>query len=149
MKDGRKSFRAISRELKVSSPTVKARYERLITIGLVKSVRPVIDLSKVDSRKKDKLFGEEMVRQLKNQGKHVHVKLDNLRVRMQCEYCGGPINARPKVLKFASFQRFFCCASCKTQYGQKHAGRIDSIVEQYKDMQKQEKRIALSNEKVG
>ncbi|MEP0824151.1 MAG: AsnC family protein, partial [Nitrososphaera sp.] len=29
MEDGRKSFRAISREIKVSTPTVKSRYERL------------------------------------------------------------------------------------------------------------------------
>ncbi|MCH8860202.1 MAG: AsnC family transcriptional regulator, partial [Thaumarchaeota archaeon] len=35
MKDGRKSFRAISRELKISTPTVKARYERLVNIGLI------------------------------------------------------------------------------------------------------------------
>ncbi|MGI0003924.1 MAG: AsnC family transcriptional regulator, partial [Candidatus Nitrosotenuis sp.] len=36
IKDGRKSFRQISREIKVSTPTVQARYERLVNIGLVK-----------------------------------------------------------------------------------------------------------------
>ncbi len=29
IKDGRKSFRQISREIKISTPTVQARYERL------------------------------------------------------------------------------------------------------------------------
>jgi DNA-binding Lrp family transcriptional regulator len=48
MKDGRKSFHAISREIKVSTPTVKSRYKRLVNIGLIKSVKPEIDLSKVD-----------------------------------------------------------------------------------------------------
>jgi DNA-binding Lrp family transcriptional regulator len=40
MEDGRKSFRAISREIKVSTPTVKSRYERLVNIGLIKAVKP-------------------------------------------------------------------------------------------------------------
>jgi DNA-binding Lrp family transcriptional regulator len=50
MEDGRKSFRAISREVKVSTPTVKNRYERLVNIGLIRSVKPEIDLSKVHDR---------------------------------------------------------------------------------------------------
>jgi Lrp/AsnC family leucine-responsive transcriptional regulator len=52
MEDGRKSFRAISREIRVSTPTVKSRYERLVNIGLIKSVKPDIDLSKVYSERK-------------------------------------------------------------------------------------------------
>ena len=60
---------------------------------------------------------------------------------MQCEYCGGPIHAKPKVLEFANFQRFFCCAGCKNYYKEKHEGRIRSIVEQYKEMQKEAKKI--------
>ncbi len=52
MEDGRKSFRAISREIKVSIPTVKSRYPPLVNIGLIKSVKPEIDLSKVDNPKK-------------------------------------------------------------------------------------------------
>jgi DNA-binding Lrp family transcriptional regulator len=55
IEDGRKSFRAVSREIKVSTPTVKARYDRLVNMGLVKSVKPEIDLSKIDIHKQ-KLF---------------------------------------------------------------------------------------------
>lgn len=137
MEDGRKSFRAISRQIKVSTPTVKSRYERLVNIGLIKSVKPEIDLSKVDSRKKNQFFGgEETIKQLEEQKKHFHVKVENMKVKMQCEYCGGPINSKPKVLEFANFQRFFCCTGCKNQYKEKHEGRIRSLVEQYKAMQK-------------
>jgi DNA-binding Lrp family transcriptional regulator len=137
MEDGRKSFRAISRQIKVSTPTVKSRYERLVNIGLIKSVKPEIDLSKVDSQKKNQFFGgEETIKQLEQQKKHFHVKVENMKVKMQCEYCGGPINSKPKVLEFANFQRFFCCIGCKNNYREKHAGRIQSIVEQYKEMQK-------------
>ena len=141
MEDGRKSFRAISRQIKVSTPTVKSRYERLVNIGLIKSVKPEIDLSKVDSRKKNQFFGgEETIKQLEEQKKHFHVKVENMKVKMQCEYCGGPINGKPKVLEFANFQRFFCCIGCKNNYREKHAGRIQSLVEQYKEMQKEAKK---------
>lgn len=142
MEDGRKSFRAISREIKVSTPTVKSRYERLVNMGLIKSVKPEIDLSKVDREKKNLFFGEETIKLLEKQKKHFHVKVDdNLKVKMQCEYCSGPINGKPKVLEFANFQRFFCCIGCKNNYREKHAGRIHSIVEQYNEMQKEAKKI--------
>jgi DNA-binding Lrp family transcriptional regulator len=142
MEDGRKSFRAISREIKVSTPTVKSRYERLVNIGLIKSVKPEIDLSKVNREKKSEFFGEETIKQLEKQRKHFHVKVDsNMKVNMECEYCGGPIHAKPKVLEFANFQRFFCCIGCKNNYKEKYAGRIQSIVEQYKEMQKEAKKL--------
>jgi DNA-binding Lrp family transcriptional regulator len=91
MDDGRKSFRAISREIKVSTPTVKSRYERLVNIGLIKSVKPEIDLSKINREKKSQFFGEEAIRQLEEQKKHFHVKVDrNMKIKMQCEYCVDP-----------------------------------------------------------
>jgi DNA-binding Lrp family transcriptional regulator len=144
MEDGRKSFRAISREVKVSTPTVKSRYERLVNIGLIKSVTPEIDLSKIHSiggrEKKNQFFGEETIKQLEEQKKHFHVKVEeNMKVMMQCEYCDGPINGKPKVLEFANFQRFFCCVTCKNNYREKHAGRIESIVEQYRGEMKDKK----------
>ena len=141
MEDGRKSFRAISREIKVSTPTVKSRYERLVDMGLIKAVKPEIDLSKVNRDKKNQFVGEETIKQLEKQKKHFHVKLDNMRVKMECEYCGGPIHAKPKVLQFANFERFFCCIGCRNNYREKHAGRIQSIVEQYKEMQKEAKKL--------
>jgi DNA-binding Lrp family transcriptional regulator len=125
---------ALSREIRVSTPTVKSRYERLVNIGLIKSVKPDIDLFKVYSRKKNQSFGEETIKQLEKQKKHFHAKVENMKVKMQCEYCGGPIHAKPKLLEFANFQRFFCCAGCKNHYKEKHEGRIRSIVEQYKEM---------------
>lgn len=86
MEDGRKSFRAISREIKVSTPTVKSRYERLVNIGLAKSVKPEIDLSKVTRGKKKSQFfgggGGETIKQLEEQKKHFHVKVvENMKVK--------------------------------------------------------------------
>ena len=34
-KDGRKSFRQISRETGITTPTVKARFERLVNVGFI------------------------------------------------------------------------------------------------------------------
>ena len=43
LKDGRKSFRQISRETGITTPTVKARFERLVNIGFIEGVLPVFD----------------------------------------------------------------------------------------------------------
>jgi DNA-binding Lrp family transcriptional regulator len=37
LKDGHKSFREISRETGITTPTVKARFSRLVNIGFIKS----------------------------------------------------------------------------------------------------------------
>src|SRR3972149_7581820 len=55
IRDGRKSFRQISREIKVSTPTVKARYERLVNVGLIKAVSPVLDMGKLESKTSERL----------------------------------------------------------------------------------------------
>lgn len=131
MQDGRKSFRAISREIKVSTPTVKARYERLVNIGLIKSVRPEIDFSKIDTKSREQFFNP--VQTFKKKQFH---KTEELRIKMQCDFCGGPISSKPKVLKFANIERFFCCTSCRNNYKEKYGGRIQSIAEQYREEQK-------------
>lgn len=56
MEDGRESFRAVSREIKVNTLTVKARYDRLVNMGLVKSVKLEIDLSKIDIHNQKQFF---------------------------------------------------------------------------------------------
>ncbi len=130
MEDGRKSFRAISREIGTSTPTVKARYERLVNIGLIKAVRPEIDMSKVAGPNKSS-FGAL--------GKKQNVRLDNLKVKVKCDFCAGPVHDAPKVLRFANFERFFCCVSCRNGYREKYAGRIQSLVEQYGKKGRKEK----------
>jgi DNA-binding Lrp family transcriptional regulator len=132
MEYGRKSFRAISREIEVSTPTVKVRYDRLVNMGLVKSVKPEVDLSKVDIHNQKQFFSEENIKQLREQNKHLHIKIENPKTKMLCEYCGGTINSKPKVLQFANFQRSFCCLGCKNNYKEMHVGRIQSIIEHHK-----------------
>jgi DNA-binding Lrp family transcriptional regulator len=47
-KDGRKSFREISRETGITTPTVKARFDRLMNVGFIKSVSPILNFDIVE-----------------------------------------------------------------------------------------------------
>jgi len=125
--DGRKSFRQISRELGISTPTVQARYQRLVNIGLIKSISPVIDSTNIVNEQKE---------QIQVSGSHESQDLNlksGMSVKMKCDLCEGPIGDKPHVFKFANFERFFCCNTCKTQYKEKNRGRIQSIIEQTKE----------------
>jgi len=125
--DGRKSFRQISRELGISTPTVQARYQRLVNIGLIKSISPVIDPTNIINKQKKQIKVLDS-----HESQDVNLK-SGMSVKMECDLCEGPIGDRPHVFKFASFERFFCCNTCKTQYKEKNKGRIQSIIEQAKE----------------
>lgn len=122
-KDGRKSFRQVSREIKVSAPTVKMHYERLVNIGLVKGVSLDIDLGKLQTKTNSKLG------QIKNKALNGNkIKFDkNFLVKIACDYCNGPVHGKMSILKVGNQERFFCCTSCKTLYHEKYRGRIDRL----------------------
>jgi hypothetical protein len=67
--------------------------------------------------------------------------VEDMKIKIHCEYCDGTINTKPKMPEFANFPRFICCIGCKNQYKEKHAVRIQAIVEQYKEMQKEAKNL--------
>ncbi|EGG41897.1 AsnC family transcription regulator [Candidatus Nitrosarchaeum limnium SFB1] len=123
LKDGRKSFRQISREIKVSTPTVQARYERLVNVGLIKSVSPIIDLGMLENKT------EKRIEKIKSKSMKKHdVKITkNMILKMNCDLCKGPISDKPHILKIANFERFFCCTSCRSLYKEKYKGRIDAL----------------------
>ncbi len=125
--DGLKSFRQISRELDISTPTVQARYQRLVNIGLIKSISPVIDPTNVINKQKKQIMVLDS-----HELQDVNLK-SGMSVKMKCDLCDGPIGDKPHVFKFVNFERFFCCNTCKTQYKEKNRGRIQSIIEQAKE----------------
>jgi DNA-binding Lrp family transcriptional regulator len=146
LKDGRKSFREISRETGITTPTVKARFTRLINVGFIKSVSPILNLDLIEKggilgseHDKEQNKGSENSKGIENENKKNN-KLDlswhpdskfklkkGLKIKLDCEFCGGPILAEPHVFKFANYERFFCCTACMSGYKQKYAGRIESI----------------------
>ncbi len=148
LKDGRKSFRQISRETRITTPTVKARFERLVNIGFIKGVLPVFDFGKVNNTKDIMQIQNINKVKTKKEKKHFHKnghnslleegvgkiekKITNgLAINLVCDYCHGPVLGKPRVLKFAELERFFCCNSCKTGYSEKYKGRIESIKRKY------------------
>ena len=148
LKDGRKSFRQISRETGITTPTVKARFERLVNIGFIKGVLPVFDFGKINNTKDiiqlqniDKI---KTKKEKKYIDKNAHNNLfeeevdkikeqitNGLEIDLECDYCHGPVFGKPRVLKFADLERFFCCNSCKSDYSEKYKGKIESIKRKY------------------
>ena len=123
LEDARKSFRQVSREINVSTPTVMKRYERLVNVGLIKAVSLNLDLGKLETKTSIRL---DHLRQktLKNH----NIKLDRgILVKIACDYCKGPVHGKPSILKFANVERFFCCTSCKALYKEKYKGRIKAL----------------------
>ena len=146
LEDGRKSFRQISRDTGITTPTVKARYDRLINIGFIKGVLPIFDFEKVESggRKEKNLAHLENLKEdvkrrrnihdnnLKEEIRTIQKKISGgLAINIVCDFCEGPVHDKPKILKFANIERFFCCNSCKSGYSQKYRGRIESIKRKY------------------
>jgi DNA-binding Lrp family transcriptional regulator len=128
-KDGRKSFRQVSRETGISTPTVKARFERLVNIGFIKAVIPIIDFEKVQQNDEiSELRTEGYDNQYQQNQKKIKSSIKNgLKIMMSCDFCHGSIAGDPQVMKFANYERFFCCTSCKSEYKRKYGGRIEAI----------------------
>jgi DNA-binding Lrp family transcriptional regulator len=128
-KDGRKSFRQVSRETGISTPTVKARFERLVNIGFIKAVIPIIDFEKVQQNEEiSELRTEGYDNQYQQNQKKIKSSIKNgLKIMMSCDFCHGSIAGDAQVMKFANYERFFCCTSCKSEYKRKYGGRIEAI----------------------
>ena len=142
LEDGRKSFRQISRDTGITTPTVKARLERLINVGFIKSVIPVFDFNKVDSNyasnipvdnKKNKMVrnNQEVIY---NNNKVFEREIDEIKDRIKkgiaikvlCYFCQNSIDRKPIVLKFNKLDLFFCCTLCKNNYIQKYDLKVKS-----------------------
>ena len=142
LKDGRKSFRQISREIGLSTPAVKSRFSRLLNLGVIKSVSPILDLDKLsyktntgDDRntKLDRIIHNARQKVIKySLANGSNIKLDTgLSVKISCDYCKIPLFAKMFPLKVTSFERFFCCKECRIAYKKRYAGRIEAIRKRY------------------
>ena len=134
LKDGRKSFREISRETGITTPTVKARFTRLVNVGFIKSVSPILDFDKIENESILKPARVKENQNKKNDKQGLYQQQQDkfkikkgLKIKLDCEFCNGPIFVHPHVFRFANYERFFCCTGCMSVYKQKYAGRIESI----------------------
>lgn len=147
LNDGRKSFREISRETGITTPTVKARFTRLVNVGFIKSVSPVLNFDIIEN---ENILNPEVKREHKsndnlkllenennknknnrpriNQQQDIKSKIKKgLKIKLDCDFCEGPIVSHPYIFRFANYERFFCCTGCLSGYKQKYSGRIESI----------------------
>ena len=123
IKDGRKSFNQVSREIKVSAPTIKTRYDRLVNVGLIKAVTLDLDLGKLESKTGERL-DHLKEKTIKSRG----IKFDkSMIIELSCDYCKGSVDGKPHILKFRNYERFFCCTSCKSLYKEKYETRINAL----------------------
>ena len=162
LKDGRKTFREISRETGITTPTVKARFNRLVNVGFIKAVSPILNFDIVEegsigkseleikNNKKNNNQGAEAMKkdedeewikenrkgqpkyrnqnQQKQQLQDAKFKIKKgIKIKLDCEFCKGPILGTPHLFRFANYERFFCCTECRAAYKKKYAGRIESI----------------------
>jgi DNA-binding Lrp family transcriptional regulator len=126
MKDGRKSFREICRETGITTPTVKARFERLINVGFIRSVSPIFDFGIVEEKTLENESQSKNKKQYNLRDAKSRIK-KGMKIKLDCEFCKGPIAGHLHVFRFANYERFFCCTGCMSGYKQKYAGRIESI----------------------
>jgi len=134
LKDGRKSFREISRSTGISTPTVKARFDRLVNVGFIKSVSPVFDFNKIDLRNVNPEMKKYVKKEVNSIDQSAYNKIikKNLEIQLECDFCKGPISGKTHILKFADIERFFCCFNCRTSYKEKYSGRIEAIKKRFK-----------------
>jgi DNA-binding Lrp family transcriptional regulator len=159
LKDGRKSFRGISRETGITTPTIKARFNRLVNVGFIKSISPILDFNIVeesiskselenikggeDSKtiKESEEKGKKMEKEKQYNDNQLQLQLQDakskikkgMKIKLNCELCQGPILGNPHVFKFATYERFFCCTRCISGYKKKYAGRIESIKRRFEE----------------
>jgi DNA-binding Lrp family transcriptional regulator len=50
MLDGRKSFRQIAREIGVSTPTVESHFSRMMGVGIIKNIIPILDFERLEKQ---------------------------------------------------------------------------------------------------
>ena len=154
LKDGRKTFREISRETGITTPTVKARFIRLVNVGFIKSVSPVFDSSliedeniikpELDKQQNDSIEYDKVIQnqdevnsnddKLLNHQESGKLKIKKgLKIKLNCDFCKGPVSGNPHVYRFANYERFFCCTGCMSGYKKKYAGRIESIKRRFEE----------------
>lgn len=129
-KDGRKSFRQIARETGISTPTVKARFTRLINIGFLKSVSPIFDFSKIENNTELNRVNSSYSDNNEDNKSRIG---RNTKIKLICDFCEGPISGEAHVFIFAEFERFFCCIQCRAAYKEKYRGRIESLTKRYEE----------------
>ena len=77
-------------------------------------------------RENERLRAQNQKQQQQLQDAKFKIK-KGMKIKLDCEFCKGPILANPHIFRFANYERFFCCTECRSAYKTKYAGRIEAI----------------------
>jgi hypothetical protein len=99
----------------------------MVNVGFIKGVLPVIDYARV----KNSTTISELPAY--NQNQHIMKIKKGMKIMLDCDLCRGTITGNAQILKFADYERFFCCNSCKSEYKKKYGGRIEAIEKRYNE----------------
>ena len=118
---------------KSSSGLISWAQEReLSKVNNTNDIIQIQNISKGNARKEKEDFDKNGHKNISEEVNQIKEKITKgLAINLVCDYCDGPVLGKPKVLKFADLERFFCCSSCKTGYNEKYKGRIESIKRRY------------------
>jgi DNA-binding Lrp family transcriptional regulator len=123
-------FRHLSRETGISTPTVKAKIDRLINIRFIESISPIFDFEKVTYPKNNRKEINTIKLQSNNKSNETnsHKIKKGVAIKMKCNYCHGLISGKTHILKFSNHEQFFCCIGCKPSFREKYRNRIEAII---------------------
>ena len=123
VRDGRKSFRQISRETKITTPTVKARSKRSVSIGFIKGVIPIFDFNQIDKGEDKPLIQIQCIKiDITKEGEEENTNADifkietdkikqslisGLAIKMVCNLCKGPVYGKVESLKICRYRTLF------------------------------------------
>lgn len=78
LEDGRRSYRQLAKISNVSTPTAEARIKRMMNSGLIRGIRPVFDLEKVEQGVSAIIYLKVETSKIKEFSAHIS-SLDNVR----------------------------------------------------------------------
>lgn len=94
MQDGRKSFRQIAKEIKVSTPTVESHFTKMRGAGIIKNIVPTFDVDKLD----EQLSAFVYLKTNPSQSVNIANKLSSIPVVQDIYVMTGDFNLMVKVL---------------------------------------------------
>jgi Lrp/AsnC family leucine-responsive transcriptional regulator len=85
---------------------------------LHEAIRDFKDSKAIKNEDEVKMRNQYGNQQQQEQDTKIKIK-KGMKIKLDCEFCKGPITGYPRVFRFANYERFFCCNGCMSGYKQK------------------------------
>jgi hypothetical protein len=68
----------------------------------------------IENEEEEKKKNQYHQQQQRVQGSRHKIK-KGMKIKLDCDFCKGPVLGDPQVFRFANYERFFCCTGCMCQ----------------------------------